>query len=97
MWKFLLLFIFALIIVFSVFFRVFRVNGESMSPLLSDGSLVLVKRPGLSEIRPATGDIVVFPSPLNGELNIKKCTAVDDGEVFVTGINLPESTDSRHY
>jgi len=68
-----------------------------MSPLIEDGSLVLVRKPLISALKPAAGDLVVFPSPIDGELNIKKCTAVDDGAVFVIGINLPGSTDSRHF
>ena len=68
-----------------------------MSPLVDDGAFVLVKKSILSEIKPSTGDLVVFPSPLDGVLNLKKCSAVDDSTVFVTGVNLPESTDSRHF
>ncbi|MBI9105160.1 MAG: S26 family signal peptidase [Spirochaetales bacterium] len=68
-----------------------------MSPLVTDGSLVLVKKSILLKIKPSAGDLVVFPSPLDGELNIKRCSAVDDSSVFVTGVNLPESTDSRHF
>ena len=65
-----------------------------MTPLIRDGQLVLVRR---YRIIPSLGDLVIFPSPLTGKLNIKKCTAADDSTVFVTGINLPESTDSRHF
>ncbi len=97
MWKFLLLSIGVLIFVFSVFFGVYRVSGESMSPTSHSGDLVVVKKIILSEIKPSAGDLVVFKSPLDGELNIKKCSVVTDSMVFVTGENLPESTDSRHF
>lgn len=97
MWKFLLIPAGILIFVFIVFFGVYRVSGESMCPTINPGDLVIVKKSFLSEIKPSAGDLVVFQSPLDGELNIKKCSVVSDSMVFVTGENLPESTDSRHF
>ena len=84
----------SLLIIISAVFRLYRVEGNSMIPLLEDGQFVVARSIGRA---PRAGDIVVFPSPLDGRLTIKKCTAIDGSSIFVTGVNLPESTDSRHY
>jgi len=68
-----------------------------MEPQFKDGSLVIVKRNLFNIRKTEKDDIVVFTNPLNGRLNIKRCSAADDNSVFVTGFNLPESTDSRHF
>ena len=68
-----------------------------MEPRFGNGNIVIVKRNLLKTREPVIDDIVVFASPLTGRLNIKRCTAVKGDKVFVTGYNLAESTDSRHY
>ena len=97
MWKFLVLFFSLLIITASAAFDILRVEGESMEPQFSSGDIVLVRNNLLHIRKTCKDDIVVFKSPLSGRLNIKRCSAVDDGGIFVTGYNLPESTDSRHF
>jgi len=87
------------------------VDGRSMEPFFSRGSIVLVIRcayglrsPGsegaywLRWSRPRPGDIVLAFPPLSGKRVVKRVTAVDSvGEVFLLGDNPPESRDSRDY
>lgn len=68
-----------------------------MEPVLHDRSIILINRAAYLLKSPKEGDLVVFSDPLNGEMTVKRCLAVRNSEIFVTGINLPESTDSRHY
>lgn len=87
-----------IIIIFSAFLTdIYRVEGDSMSPDFTDGSYVLTVRNLPGFYSPEAGDDVVFRSPQSGRLNLKRCTAVDGNGIFVTGVNLPESTDSRHF
>ena len=78
-------------------FSVLKVSGNSMLPLLKNGDYILVRRNFMTNRKTLVGDVVVFSNPVNKKLTIKECSAVMDDSVFVTGINLPLSTDSRHY
>lgn len=69
-----------------------RINGESMSPGLPSGSLVIGLR-WPKRLRP--GDIVILRH--NGLEKIKRLTQQRDSEVFVLGDNLLASKDSRHF
>jgi signal peptidase I len=97
MWKFIILLLLAIAAVSSVFFGVLKVEGESMNPVLEDGNFVIIRKYVFHRYEPREGDILVFNSPLSGRLNIKRCSAVYGSTVFLTGTNLPESTDSRHF
>ncbi len=68
-----------------------------MEPVLHDKSFIIINRAAYLIGSPKEGDIIVFSDPVSGKMSVKKCQAVKGSEVFVTGINLPESTDSRHY
>lgn len=68
-----------------------------MSPDFESGSLVIAVKNKAIMHEFSEGDDIIFRSPLSGRLNIKRCLAVDDSGIFVTGTNLPKSTDSRHY
>ncbi len=86
-----------ILIVLSFTVDVMRVNGNSMEPELENGSVIIVINNIFGFFTPKKGDFVVFTSPVTGELNIKCCLTVENDEVFVTGTNLSESTDSRHF
>lgn len=68
-----------------------------MSPQFNDGNLIIIRQNRLTHHKTEVGDIVVFTSPLTNRLNIKRCSVVNEDSVFITGTNLSESTDSRHF
>lgn len=68
-----------------------RVMGDSMSPTLKPGSIVVGVRP--REVR--AGDIVIFHH--NKLDKIKRVKEVRLSEVFLTGDNSSHSTDSRDF
>ncbi len=75
-----------------------RVNGESMRPLLRDGSLIAAL-----PLDPAAilreGDVVVARRPDRQEVEmVKRIQAIDaHGNLFLVGDNPSASTDSRHF
>jgi nickel-type superoxide dismutase maturation protease len=69
------------------------VVGPSMAPTLSEGDRLLVRR--VRQLRP--DDLVVFPSPVDGLVLVKRIAALAPGEVTVIGDNEGASTDSRHF
>ncbi|MDR2795155.1 MAG: signal peptidase I [Spirochaetaceae bacterium] len=92
-----------------VFFDFMVAEGESMSPAINDGRVLIVNRlaygfrPPLHKsylwrwALPDRGNIVVFYTPL-GDLAVKRCAAVLGGEHFLAlGDNSLESYDSRAY
>lgn len=54
-------------------FMILRVQEESMAPTLVDGQWILVER-GHSKVE--SGDLVVFHSPADGRLAVKRCVLV---------------------
>lgn len=81
--------------------RRFRYNvvGSSMEPLLHKGEDVLV-RSYTSTVQPQVSDIVVIEHPeIKAMYMIKQLVASDTatGMCQVRGINLEQSTDSRHF
>ena len=68
-----------------------------MAPQFENGCFVIAGRNIFHLYKPVIGDVIIFTNPLTGKRNIKRCSAVDDTSVFVTGFNMPESTDSRHF
>ncbi len=66
-----------------------RVSGDSMSPTLRAGELVLV----CSALKPKIGDVIVFRH--NDLEKIKRIESIDNGYFFVVGDNKDLSTDSR--
>ena len=75
-----------------------RVDGLSMLPTLQDGEFVLVNRLAYRIGEPARGDIVVFRSTTNFDLDLIKRiigvpgddVRVADGRVIVNGLALSE-------
>lgn len=80
-----------------VFGRVygFRIEGDSMSPLLRPGDKVLIDPK--AEITP--GDIVLARHPFRANVRIvKRLTSFEvDGRMFLSGDNRDESEDSRTF
>ncbi|MAD60259.1 MAG: S26 family signal peptidase [Myxococcales bacterium] len=71
----------------------FRVQGRSMLPLLDPQDLVLVM-PGSTV---SVGDLIVLRHPFKLDVTLVKYVAFvnEHGSVYVLGVNLQESTDSR--
>lgn len=71
----------------------YRVEGNSMLPVLKDGEIVMVKPSQKFEV----GDIVLAQHPYKqGTKIIKRISAISDaGKFTLTGDNPQESTDSR--
>ena len=84
-----------------------EVRGTSMSPTLYNHQVVLVNRAaygvqlfGRYFVRwrnPEIGDIVVYRSPLDNNIVVKRCVANGNNTLFLVGDNLDTSIDSRHY
>ena len=76
-----------------------KVTGKSMLPLLEPGTEILINPNAYQKSMPKIGDIIVTTHPYYPELSIvKRITAINkDGSYFLTGDNLTESTDSRHW
>lgn len=69
-----------------------RVRGPSMSPVLRDGEVVLVRFGG--DVR--AGDVVLVRWPARpGQLSVKRATRPSDAGWRVLGDNPDGSTDSR--
>ena len=71
----------------------FRVQGQSMLPILEPKDLVLV----CYTVQVKVGDIVVLRHPFKTDVTLIKYVASvnEQGAVYVLGTNLKESTDSR--
>jgi signal peptidase I len=91
------------------FFDFMIAQGESMSPAISNGRVLIVNRlaygfrPPLQKTylcrwaQPDDGNIVVFYTP-SGDLVVKRCAGVLSGGRFLAlGDNSLESYDSRAY
>jgi hypothetical protein len=67
-----------------------RVTGNSMSPALKPGDIIVGwKR------RPHIGNVVV--AEMNGREVVKRIESFQNDKVYLVGDNRQESTDSRHY
>jgi signal peptidase I len=84
-------------------------QGESMSPAIKSGSVLVVSRlryglrlPGMRRylVRwalPQQGEVLIFYTPL-GELAVKRCGGLSGREDFIAeGDNSLQSYDSRSY
>lgn len=74
-----------------------RIVGNSMMPLLKSGDDVLVRPVRAEKI--LSGDLILARHPIQGDLQIiKKVERIlEDGQLFLTGLNPEESTDSHSY
>lgn len=77
------------------FREIFKVEGDSMSPALKDGDLVLINPHAALEI----GDIVLARHPFKQSVKIiKRIAEILDGERYILlGDNPDESSDSRAF
>lgn len=76
-------------------YKTFRVEGDSMFPILKNGDLVLIN----PDFEPKSGDIVLADHPYQKSVKIikriKEITA--ENRYFLIGDNVKESTDSRSF
>ena len=72
-----------------------RVNGDSMTPTLDDGDVVLVERNADTNI----GDVVLAQHPYKQSVTmLKRIAAIDEnGRFELRGDNASDSTDSRTF
>ena len=83
------------LLVFTLVFRVFIVNGPSMNPTLSNGDRLVVSN---LFYKPSNGDIICFYSDYKDEVLIKRIIATagqtvdvgEDNSVYVDGVKLDE-------
>lgn len=68
-----------------------RVQGQSMSPNLKPGQIVIVWNYG----KPKVGEIIIFRH--NGLEKIKRIDKIEHGSFFVIGDSPSNSTDSRQF
>jgi len=70
-------------------------EGDSMSPTLRHGEVVLVDR----DVEVSVGDVVVAKHPMEqGTEVIKRIERIDAFDrYFLVGDNLEDSNDSRHF
>lgn len=73
----------------------FRVEGNSMSPVLKNGDIVLIK----PQTKLKQGDIVLASHPYKKNVKILKRIKEfnENGDLFLVGDNADESTDSRTF
>lgn len=73
----------------------YRIEGDSMQPVLRDGDEVVVDE----KAKVGIGDIVIARHPFKKSLEMaKRITAIDaNGKFFLVGDNSDESTDSRNF
>lgn len=79
----------------SGFREIFRIEGDSMLPVLKDGELVLINPHADLEV----GDIVLARHPFKQSVKIiKRIAEILPGERYILlGDNPPESSDSRQF
>ncbi|MDR2597513.1 MAG: S26 family signal peptidase [Treponema sp.] len=91
------------------FFDFIIAQGHSMEPAIKNGTVLIISRltygirlPWRQEYllrwaRPKPGEVVIFYTPM-GELAVKRCTELTDGDsFFAVGDNDLASYDSRAY
>jgi len=91
-----------------LFFDFIIAQGQSMEPVIKNGSILIVSRlsygirlPWLQKYlvrwsQPKAGDVVVFYTP-TGELAVKRCVFTEDNKFYAEGDNGLASYDSRSY
>ena len=103
LWEFVEAVVFALMIFFVCYLLLFQPNqvkGHSMEPTFRDGEFILTDKISYRLGMPGRGDVVVFRSPKNADVDfIKRIIAlpgetvkISGGKVFVNGRVLDEST-----
>ncbi len=77
----------------------FRVDDNSMEPMLHSGDYVLVNRWAYRRREPEAGDLIVLRNPeAPGMFLVKRVMSGDrSAGLFVLGDNVSHSRDSRHF
>lgn len=75
----------------------YLVSGNSMSPFLKPGNVVLVIKYFPVFFKPRREDIVACKNPLDARILIKRITKIENNRYFVEGDNRSASTDSRNF
>ena len=73
-------------------FKIFKISGHSMQPLITDGDLLLVNAWAYLFRQPKIGEIVVFRQA--DKLFCKRITAMEGRDYAVAGDNKSDSLDS---
>ena len=76
-------------------FYKYRISGDSMSPTLVSGDIVMVNRLVYLFHNPQKGDIVAVRDPRDSKVLIKRIIKIEGKSSFVQGDNKNASTDSR--
>lgn len=74
--------------------KIFRVAERSMEPGIYEGSYVLVN---CWYRKLSAGDIIVFGSPEDGRVLVKRIKKIQKGRIFAVGDNKARSRDSRRF
>lgn len=102
LWEFVEAIVFALavfVVVYLFLFQPNQVKGQSMDPTFHDGEYILTDKISFRLGLPERGDVVVFKSPKNSDIDfIKRIIAlpgekikISGGKVYVNGNPLDES------
>lgn len=75
----------------------YRVEGNSMKPILSPGDFVLVDPVAFTHSPPLPGAVVVAKHPYLSSIVIKRVSQVLEDGVFVVGDNSEASSDSHQF
>lgn len=81
-------------------FRPVEINGNAMTPTYQDNQFILTSRSAYATSEPKRGDVVIYRSPQNAEVDwIKRIVGlpgerirIEQGKVFINGNELDESS-----
>lgn len=68
-----------------------RVEGQSMAPTLRHGQIIVVGNPSSIQV----GTVVVISH--NNIDKVKRVTQIKKDQIYITGDNIAQSTDSRSF
>lgn len=75
----------------------YRIHGPSMLPAYKSGDLVLIEKLSYRFRDPKVGEVIVFNSPLGGDLVKRVIRKIAPGRYWLEGDNSELSTDSRQF
>ena len=79
-----------------IIFKIFKVKGDSMYPVIKDKDKVFVSSLPYLFKTPKIGDIIVANHPHKNIKIIKRITKINDNEYFIEGDNIL-SSDSKEF